>query len=135
MLMLFDEPTSALDPEPVGDVLAVMKDLERSGMTMVVVTLELAFARELRRTGIHGRRRRCRARTATQGAECTERAAHAGLSVAGTLTPATWKQCNAMLLALARPWSASRPNAFKVRGSNIASKSFPINQASPPHDA
>jgi polar amino acid transport system ATP-binding protein len=46
-LMLFDEPTSALDPELVGDVLAVMKDLAKSGMTMVVVTHELAFAREV----------------------------------------------------------------------------------------
>jgi polar amino acid transport system ATP-binding protein len=46
-LMLFDEPTSALDPELVGDVLAVMRDLARSGMTMVVVTHELAFAREV----------------------------------------------------------------------------------------
>ena len=45
-LMLFDEPTSALDPELVGDVLAVMRDLARSGMTMMVVTHELAFARE-----------------------------------------------------------------------------------------
>jgi polar amino acid transport system ATP-binding protein len=46
-LMLFDEPTSALDPELVGEVLTVMKDLARSGMTMVVVTHELAFAREV----------------------------------------------------------------------------------------
>ncbi len=46
-LMLFDEPTSALDPELVGEVLAVMKDLARSGMTMMVVTHELAFAREV----------------------------------------------------------------------------------------
>jgi polar amino acid transport system ATP-binding protein len=46
-LMLFDEPTSALDPELVGEVLAVMQDLARSGMTMVVVTHELAFAREV----------------------------------------------------------------------------------------
>ncbi len=45
-LMLFDEPTSALDPELVGEVLAVMQELARSGMTMVVVTHELAFARE-----------------------------------------------------------------------------------------
>ena len=44
-LMLFDEPTSALDPELVGDVLAVMKDLAESGMTMVVVTHEMDFAR------------------------------------------------------------------------------------------
>jgi len=46
-LMLFDEPTSALDPELVGDVLDVMKDLARSGMTMIVVTHEIGFAREV----------------------------------------------------------------------------------------
>jgi polar amino acid transport system ATP-binding protein len=46
-LMLFDEPTSALDPELVGEVLSVMKDLASSGMTMVVVTHELGFAREV----------------------------------------------------------------------------------------
>ena len=46
-LMLFDEPTSALDPELVGEVLAVMKDLARSGMTMIVVTHELGFAGEV----------------------------------------------------------------------------------------
>ena len=46
-LMLFDEPTSALDPELVGEVLAVMRDLAASGMTMIVVTHELAFAREV----------------------------------------------------------------------------------------
>jgi polar amino acid transport system ATP-binding protein len=45
-LMLFDEPTSALDPELVGDVLAVMQDLAASGMTMIVVTHEMGFARE-----------------------------------------------------------------------------------------
>ncbi|WP_174362172.1 ATP-binding cassette domain-containing protein [uncultured Caballeronia sp.] len=46
-LMLFDEPTSALDPELVGEVLSVMRDLARSGMTMIVVTHELGFAREV----------------------------------------------------------------------------------------
>ncbi len=46
-LMLFDEPTSALDPELVGEVLAVMKELAGSGMTMIVVTHELGFAREV----------------------------------------------------------------------------------------
>jgi polar amino acid transport system ATP-binding protein len=46
-LMLFDEPTSALDPELVSDVLAVMRDLAESGMTMIVVTHELGFAREV----------------------------------------------------------------------------------------
>ena len=47
VLMLFDEPTSALDPELVGEVLLTMKDLAQSGMTMVVVTHELDFAREV----------------------------------------------------------------------------------------
>ncbi|MBO3681949.1 amino acid ABC transporter ATP-binding protein [Streptomyces sp. NEAU-YJ-81] len=46
-LMLFDEPTSALDPELVGEVLSVMRDLAESGMTMVVVTHEIGFAREV----------------------------------------------------------------------------------------
>jgi polar amino acid transport system ATP-binding protein len=46
-LMLFDEPTSALDPELVGDVLDAMKDLARDGMTMIVVTHEIGFAREV----------------------------------------------------------------------------------------
>lgn len=46
-IMLFDEPTSALDPEIVGEVLAVMKELARGGMTMVVVTHEIGFAREV----------------------------------------------------------------------------------------
>lgn len=46
-IMLFDEPTSALDPEMVGEVLAVMKELAASGMTMVVVTHEMGFARDM----------------------------------------------------------------------------------------
>ena len=46
-VMLFDEPTSALDPEMVGEVLEVMKDLAKSGMTMAVVTHEMGFAREV----------------------------------------------------------------------------------------
>ena len=46
-IMLFDEPTSALDPEMVGEVLTVMKELARDGMTMVVVTHEIGFAREV----------------------------------------------------------------------------------------
>ena len=46
-LMLFDEPTSALDPELVGEVLEVMKKLAEEGMTMVVVTHEMGFAREV----------------------------------------------------------------------------------------
>ena len=46
-VILFDEPTSALDPEMVGGVLDVMKDLAKKGMTMVVVTHEMQFAREV----------------------------------------------------------------------------------------
>jgi polar amino acid transport system ATP-binding protein len=46
-LMLFDEPTSALDPELVGEVLGVMRQLAEEGMTMVVVTHEMAFARDV----------------------------------------------------------------------------------------
>jgi polar amino acid transport system ATP-binding protein len=46
-IMLFDEPTSALDPEMVGEVLQVMKDLASEGMTMVIVTHEMGFAREV----------------------------------------------------------------------------------------
>jgi len=45
--MLFDEPTSALDPEMVGEVLEVMRDLAAEGMTMIVVTHEMRFAREV----------------------------------------------------------------------------------------
>ena len=46
-VLLFDEPTSALDPEMVGEVLAVMQDLAKSGMTMVIVTHEMGFARDV----------------------------------------------------------------------------------------
>ena len=46
-LMLFDEPTSALDPEMIGEVLDVMVNLAREGMTMIVVTHEMGFAREV----------------------------------------------------------------------------------------
>jgi putative lysine transport system ATP-binding protein len=46
-VLLFDEPTSALDPEMVGEVLAVMQQLAREGMTMLVVTHEMAFARDV----------------------------------------------------------------------------------------
>ena len=56
-LMLFDEPTSALDPEMIGEVLEVMKELAREGMTMIVVSHEMGFAREVARPGrLHGRR-------------------------------------------------------------------------------
>ena len=46
-VLLFDEPTSALDPEMVGEVLSVMRDLAKEGMTMIVVTHEMNFARDI----------------------------------------------------------------------------------------
>ena len=52
-MMLFDEPTSALDPELVGDVLAVIKELAKEGMTMMIVTHELGFAREVADTVVY----------------------------------------------------------------------------------
>ena len=66
--MLFDEPTSALDPELVGEVLATMRSVAESGMTMVVVTHEMGFAREVGDFNVfmdHGRDRRLRARAAS----------------------------------------------------------------------
>ena len=73
--VLFDEPTSALDPELVGEVLAVMRDLARLGMTMVVVTHEMGFAREVAdhvvfmdaaASSRRARRPRCRRRRASR---------------------------------------------------------------------
>ena len=55
-VMLFDEPTSALDPEMVGEVLAVIKELVKTGMTTVIVTHEMGFARDLRPGALYGRR-------------------------------------------------------------------------------
>jgi len=49
-VMLFDEPTSALDPEMIGEVLNVIKELAASGMTMIIVTHEMSFAREIAKT-------------------------------------------------------------------------------------
>ena len=64
-VMLFDEPTSALDPELIGEVLEVMRDLARDGMTMLVVTHEMSFAREVAdRVIFVGRRRVRRGRSA-----------------------------------------------------------------------
>ena len=67
-LMLFDEPTSALDPEMVGEVLLVMRELAGEGMTMVVVTHEMGFARERGRPGaVHGPGAHHRGRPARSG--------------------------------------------------------------------
>ena len=61
-VLLFDEPTSALDPEMVGEVLAVMQSLAQEGMTMLVVTHEMAFARDVSsQRGLHAQGRHLRA--------------------------------------------------------------------------
>ena len=79
-LMLFDEPTSALDPELVGEVLAVMRDLAASGMTMIVVTHELGFAREVaHRVAFMDRGRDRRDRSAAGGAGAPAASANAGI--------------------------------------------------------
>ena len=67
-VLLFDEPTSALDPEMVGEVLAVMQDLAKSGMTMAIVTHEMGFAYEVadRVIFMDGGRCHCRRRHTTR---------------------------------------------------------------------
>lgn len=56
-VILFDEPTSALDPEMVGEVLAVMKNLAEAGLTMLIVTHEMGFAKDVAKKWFYGRRR------------------------------------------------------------------------------
>ena len=88
-LMLFDEPTSALDPELVGEVLDVMRRLAADGMTMIVVTHEIGFAREVGDTRrLHGRRRRRRDGRAPRGARQPAPRAHAGVPVEGAVSAA-----------------------------------------------
>jgi len=83
--MLFDEPTSALDPELVGDVLDVMRDLAHSGMTMIVVTHEIGFAREAADTGrVHGRRCRRRIRVTRGGPRRAQARAHTLVPLEGS---------------------------------------------------
>ena len=81
-IVLFDEPTSALDPELVGSVLAVMRDLKAAGMTMVVVSHEMRFARGCRRPRhLHGQGRDRRAGHTGRDLRCAARGAHARLRV------------------------------------------------------
>ena len=83
-LMLFDEPTSALDPELVGEVLDVMKKLAKEGMTMIVVTHEVGFAKEVSRRGGPARRRSGRRVRAAQGnPRESQGGAHEALPVEG----------------------------------------------------
>ena len=83
-LMLFDEPTSALDPELVGEVLEVMKNLALGGMTMIVVTHEIGFAKEVADgVALLDGRRRGRVRTSEGGARQSQGGAHQALPVQG----------------------------------------------------
>ena len=94
-LMLFDEPTSALDPELVGEVLDVMKQLARDGMTMVVVTHEIGFAREVAdAVALHGRRRHRRVRAAERGVSSTRRRSAPSVPVqsAGLTRSGKWRR-------------------------------------------
>ena len=86
-LMLFDEPTSALDPELVGEVLDVMRRLAQEGMTMIVVTHEIGFAREVGgHRGLHGRRRRRRVRAPGGAVRSAAPRADAGVPLQGALS-------------------------------------------------
>ena len=89
-LMLFDEPTSALDPEMIGEVLEVMKELAREGMTMIVVTARDGLRPRGRRPGRDdGRRRRSsRRRRRRTSSRRPEHAAHAAVPLEDPLVPA-----------------------------------------------
>jgi polar amino acid transport system ATP-binding protein len=107
-LLLFDEPTSALDPELVGEVLAVMRDLAHEGMTMVVVTHEMAFAREAASRVIfmdHGRVVETGKPEIFFNAPTTERAQQFLLRYAGTAAAAS--AASAALATRATATSAS----------------------------
>ena len=83
-VMLLDEITSALDPELVGEVLDVVRDLRRAGMTMLVATHEMAFAREIADTRVlPPRRADRRVRPAIAGARAPHRGAHPAVPAAG----------------------------------------------------
>ncbi len=85
-IMLFDEATSALDPEMVGEVLQVIRDLASGGMTMVLVTHEMGFAREVSgRTVFHGRRRRRRGGPARRTLRLAQERAPEGLFLSKVL--------------------------------------------------
>ena len=85
-LMLFDEPTSALDPELVGDVLDAMRELAKSGMTMIVVTHEMGFAREVADNVVFmDDRRRRRVRATGRGARQPQARADEDVPVEGSV--------------------------------------------------
>jgi len=78
-VLLFDEPTSALDPEMVGEVLSVMQDLAQEGMTMLVVTHEMAFARDVSSHVVYMTRRHLRGGHAGAGFRQSPETGDAGL--------------------------------------------------------
>ena len=79
-VMLFDEPTSALDPEMVGEVLELMRELADDGMTMIVVTHEMGFAKEV------GRRKDCGRKRTAGIFQQPQESPPAGVSVQGTVS-------------------------------------------------
>ena len=84
--MLFDEPTSALDPEMVGEVLELIKELADEGMTMVIVTHEMGFAREVATPRpVHGRRKDTGAGPARKGIRRARKRAPQRLPLEGAL--------------------------------------------------
>ena len=136
-LMLFDEPTSSLDPELVGDVLGVMRSLAGEGMTMMVVTHEIGFAREVAdRRGVHGRRRDRRAGGAGGRPGAPAARAHAdvpapppgprGVSVARHAQPSPRRPSPRPSLVLAV--SAAPAGAMIVPQDNIAGVKIGMTQ-------
>ena len=137
-LMLFDEPTSALDPELVGEVLGVMRDLATSGMTMIVVTHEMGFAREVGDALVFmdegvvveaGRRATCSATLSTSGLarscpRCSDR--HRSLRDPGLLVSRRHNGLVRWLACCHRGWPAAIGQALACLtglGANLKSKS------------
>ena len=125
--MLFDEPTSALDPELVGEVLDVMRDLAESGMTMIVVTHEMGFAREVGDTlvfmddGVV-----VEAGDPRRGAHRPAARAHAGVPVEGALeghpVPEPDGCCPCSSRRMTTRWAVGLPTHRKPSSSNTRSR-------------
>ena len=112
-VMLFDEPTSALDPEMVGEVLDVMKRLAQQGMTMVVVTHEMGFAREVgNRVLFMDEGKILEEGTPWEVFNSPQNPASAGLPVQGAVMDNTWKQCGPRLQVDAEAKAGGRITRF-----------------------
>ena len=136
--MLFDEPTSALDPELVGDVLAVMRKLAEEGMTMLVVTHEMAFAREVAdRVRLHGRRRDRRGGRPRRGDRGPAARAHPGIPLQGAVRH-IWRGRPDAVQFTTKPEtagchaaSAARPKVPRKRTASAGDRADPLRQRSP----